>query len=192
MKQAMVVIGHPRPGSLAHAAADRIVTTLEKSGITAILVDLYADQFDPRLPGDDIERRFSFDPLVQRYIALIENSDTICVVHPEWWELPPAIVKGWVDRVLLPGVAYEYEGEEFLEKHRVPLLTEQRGLFVSTTDAKREDSERLTERFWRTAVARFCGINTVEVSTCYRVRESTYRDRESWLASLEATVQAWS
>ena len=65
------------------------------------------------LGRDEYFRRFSFDPLVQKYTEEIEAAERIVVIHPDWWGHLPAMAKGWVDRVLRPGVAYEYSGNEF-------------------------------------------------------------------------------
>ncbi len=60
--------------------------------------------------GDDTGGPGGVDPLVARYQAELVAADRLLVVHPNWWGKPPAVLAGWLDRVLAPGVAYKLEG----------------------------------------------------------------------------------
>ncbi|MEG3123388.1 NAD(P)H-dependent oxidoreductase [Sphingomonas sp. GB1N7] len=100
----VVILGHPAPGSFNHEVAERYCQTVRDNGQEAVIRDLYALEFDPCLRAD---RRpghatgMSAD--VAHEIGLLQQADVILLVYPIWFGMPPAIIKGYVDRVL--GVA---------------------------------------------------------------------------------------
>jgi NAD(P)H dehydrogenase (quinone) len=98
----IVVLGHPAADSFNHAIAEKYCATVRACGQEAVLRDLYALDFDPRLrlghlPGHQT-RSMSGD--VAGEIALLRAGDAIVFVYPLWFGMPPAIIKGYVDRVL--------------------------------------------------------------------------------------------
>ena len=110
----------PRPASLNHAVADRISTVLAEEGSTVFRHDLYAERFEPVLEHEEIRRRFSFDDVFTAYVRELQDAHGIVLIYPDWWGMPPAILKGWVDRIFRPGIAFDHEGEEFMPKRKVP------------------------------------------------------------------------
>ena len=100
----IVVLGHPDPQSFNHEVVERYCNTVREIGHECVVRDLYALDFDPRLRSD---RRpghatgMSAD--VAREIGLLRDADVLIFVYPIWFGMPPAIIKGYVDRVL--GVA---------------------------------------------------------------------------------------
>jgi len=128
--------------------------------------DLLADGFDPRLrltAGATHAAACSAeeDPLVHRYQEDVRWADAIVVVHPVWWFAPPAILKGWVDRVLVDGVAIRLE----TNRPPSPLLGGRRALVVQTFSATKTVDRILLRglagRFWSQAVFRTTGIERV-------------------------------
>ena len=97
----LVILGHPDPGSFSHAVASRYAEVARANYQMVEIRDLYAMGFDPLLK--DIERpqrRPGFcGPDVRHEIDLIEQSDVIAFVYPLWFGTPPAIIKGYIDRV---------------------------------------------------------------------------------------------
>ncbi len=100
-----VILGHPDPGSFNHAIAEAAVDALKENGHDVSFHDLYAEKFDPILPGPEIPRGAVVDPAIKNHCDEIAAAEGIVIVHPNWWGQPPAILKGWVDRVIRPGVA---------------------------------------------------------------------------------------
>jgi NAD(P)H dehydrogenase (quinone) len=108
-----VILAHPDKGSFNHAIAATVVETLIQIGHDVCFHDLYEEEFDPMLPTEEIPKNATLPPEIERYCNEISEVDGIVVIHPNWWGQPPAILKGWVDRVLRPGVAYEFlEGDQ--------------------------------------------------------------------------------
>lgn len=100
----IVVLGHPDPGSFNHEVVERYCKTVREIGHSAVVRDLYELDFDPRLranrrPGH--ATGMSAD--VAHEIGLLREADVLLFVYPIWFGMPPAIIKGYVDRVL--GVA---------------------------------------------------------------------------------------
>lgn len=107
-----VILGHPDEGSFNHAIAEAVVQTLLENGHEVFFHDLYGEGFDPVLPHGEAPRGAHLDPVIQRHCDEIAGAEGIVIVHPNWWGQPPAILKGWVDRVIRAGVAYEFmEGD---------------------------------------------------------------------------------
>ncbi len=188
MSTIMLLLSHPNPKSYNHAVADELRRRLEKERHSVLFHDLYAEGFDPTLRYDELRRRFSFDELVQRHYRDLEGSAGLVVVHPEWWSQPPAILKGWIDRVLRPGIGYEFEGEEFMPKSKVPLLTDKRAVVLATTDSERPDHAEGTQSgdppllslLWRETF-RFCGIQDFHFRMLYDIRNLDPSDRREWI-----------
>jgi NAD(P)H dehydrogenase (quinone) len=128
----LIVVAHPLVESFTHAAATRVKATLERRGMSVDLIDLYADDFDPRLKA--AERRAYFEPphdssLVANYAGRLRAAQKLIFVFPQWWFGPPAVLKGFFDRVIAPGVAFEHRPGGGL----TPLLTHIDALWVVTS-----------------------------------------------------------
>jgi len=97
-----VILAHPRPGSFNHAIADTVAATLRKSGHNVIFHDQYLEQFDTLLPFNEISRDAASPSVIADHRREIAAADGIVIVHPDWWGMPQAMLKDWVDRVLRP------------------------------------------------------------------------------------------
>lgn len=201
MKNVLIVLCHPNPRSFNHAVASAVRDRLEKLGSELAFHDLYEEGFDPVLSRIELSRRFSFDELVQRHYRDLEHADGIVVVHPEWWGQPPALLKGWVDRVFRPGIGYEFEGEEFMPKSKVALLGGKRALVLATTDAEAPKTiagsenegvtvpaEPLLASIWRETFD-YCGITDFHFRILYGMRTIDPSDRREWLGDATDLAQ---
>jgi NAD(P)H dehydrogenase (quinone) len=105
----LVVHAHPLAESFTAAVRDRAVTGLRASGHEVDVVDLWAEDFEPALSL--AERRGHLDPPdtkahLARQFARLRAADAVVLVYPTWWGGPPAMLKGWFDRVWANGVAF--------------------------------------------------------------------------------------
>jgi len=107
-----VVHCHPLTDSYNHALFHTIVAALEDNGHQVAATDLYREQFDPAMSAD--ERRSYYaarydNTMVSAHTALliISRVDGIIFCFPHWWFAMPAMLKGYFDRVWLPGVAFD-------------------------------------------------------------------------------------
>jgi putative NADPH-quinone reductase len=107
--RALVVYCHPSEGSFTSAVRDLVVAKLQASGAEVRLTDLYARNFDPVLSPPDwrvyIDAEGNPAP-VARDIDDVRWCDTLVFVYPTWWYGMPAMLKGWLERVFLPGLAF--------------------------------------------------------------------------------------
>lgn len=186
LPRALVVLCHPNKTGFNQAVAAAAVQAL---GATheVDFVNLYEDGFDPVLPAPELPRKFSFDETVQRYNAMVKAAEFFVFVHPDWWGGPPALLKGFIDRVFRPGVAYEYEGYEFLSKKKTALLAGRQALVFTTTDYPAPEGDDPSAVIWKKNVLAYCGVDS-EVHTFYDTYNSTYEARREWIASVAGKV----
>lgn len=105
----LVVYCHPDPGSFTAAVRDRVLCGLAAGGHEVRLTDLYADGFEPAMTS--AERAAHRDPpeaksAVAAYAADLQWCEALVLVYPTWWSGQPAMLKGWIDRVWVSGVAW--------------------------------------------------------------------------------------
>jgi NAD(P)H dehydrogenase (quinone) len=187
-----VILAHPTAGSFNHAIASRAVKVLTREGHDVFSHDLYQERFDPILTGVEIFRGAKLPPDIQRHCGEIAEADGIVVIHPNWWGQPPAILKGWVDRVIRPGIAYEFlEGDK---GDGIPKgLLKARAALVFNTSNTPEERERRAfgdplETLWKNCVFGLCGVEKVHRKTFCVVVTSTAAERAQWLQEVEDDV----
>lgn len=188
----LIILAHPRPGSFNHAIAATVQQALAQAGHVAELRDLYAEQFDPLYSAAELERGHVVPPQVREHADLVLNADGIIVVHPNWWAQPPAILTGWLDRVLRAGEAYRFGTNEAGEGIVIGLLKAQAALVLTTSNTPREAELKLygdpLDNLWKRCVFGFCGVQHVERRNFESIILSTPAQRQIWLQ--EATEQA--
>ncbi|MBU1230111.1 MAG: NAD(P)H-dependent oxidoreductase [Proteobacteria bacterium] len=188
-----LILGHPDPLSFNHALASTAEKTLLDLGCEVRFHDLQAEGFDPVLPAAEIPRNAVLPPLVRRHCEEIMEADGLVLVHPNWWGQPPAVLKGWVDRVLRVGVAYEFLPGDGGEGVPVGLLKPMTALVLNTsnTPAAREAAVfgDPLERTWRDCVLSFCGARKVVRRMFGVVCTSTPEQRAAWLDEAAALVR---
>ena len=188
----LLLLAHPRPGSFNHALAHAAREQLEADGHRVVFHDLHAERFDPAIPPDESARAAVLPPAVAAHCADLAAAEGIVVVHPNWWGQPPAVLKGWIDRVVRPGVAYEFlEGDS---GEGVPRgLLQARTAVVLNTSNTAPERERAVfgdplETLWRNCVFGLCGVADVRRRTFGVVVASTAEQRRQWLAEARALV----
>lgn len=152
---AMIVHAHPEPLSFNAALRDAWVMTLSSMGVEVEVSDLYAQQFAAVASGHDFtrlsnperlayaheqrhaqhERRYASDILAEQ--DKLARADLVIFQFPLWWYAPPAILKGWIDRVLSNGFAYA-DGKYFndgLLKGKLAMLSTTTGGTLEELDA---------------------------------------------------------
>ncbi len=129
----LLVLAHPLPESFAASVAATVRETLEAGGHSVDLLDLYAENFDPRLT--EKERGGYFDTPydtseVAGLVARLQAAEALILVFPQWWFNLPAVLKGFFDRVFAPGVAFRHDKAG---GRIIPLLTNIRHFWVFST-----------------------------------------------------------
>jgi putative NADPH-quinone reductase len=132
----VVVIAHPDPNSFSHAIASTARAAAEEFGHDVTLLDLYAEEFRTAMSRDERTAYHSdrpiLDPVVERHAAIVKRADALVFIYPTWWSTMPAILKGWLERVMVPGVGFVFD-----ERHHVRrgLTTVRRIVGISTYGA---------------------------------------------------------
>lgn len=107
--RALVVYSHPKEGSFNAAIRDMVLEKLHDAGADVRLIDLYKEGFSPVLSAGELDiyedTSCNCDP-VASHVEDLRWCDTLIFVYPTWWYGLPAMLKGWLDRVLVPGVAF--------------------------------------------------------------------------------------
>jgi NAD(P)H dehydrogenase (quinone) len=106
----LVVYCHPLPGSFTAAVRDRVLAGLAAGGHETRLVDLYAIGFDPVLSAEgraDYHTAGLNEATVGDHLAALRWCEALIFVYPTWWYGPPAMLKGWLDRVWVPHATFE-------------------------------------------------------------------------------------
>jgi putative NADPH-quinone reductase len=108
-RRVLVVYCHPCAESFCAAIRDVVCKSLRAEGHAVDLLDLYAEGFEPAMPPDERrgyhEERSNLAP-VRGYAERLARADALVFVYPTWWFGLPAMLKGWLDRVLVPGFAF--------------------------------------------------------------------------------------
>jgi putative NADPH-quinone reductase len=184
----LVILGHQRPGSFCHAIAAAAVEQLRAGGHQVVFHDLYAERFDPILPDAEIPKGAPLGPVVAQHCRELSEADGYVLVHPNWWGQPPAVLKGWIDRVLRQGVAYEFGPAGVVTK-----LDGRRAVVFTTSNTPRDDELRLfgdpLENLWKTCIFGFCGVENFARRNFEPVIVSTPEDRAGWLEEVRRLIR---
>ena len=188
----LVIVAHPDKSSFNRAIAEACSKTLVENGHEVIFHDLYEEQFDPVLPANEIPKDAELPPDIQQHCREILQADGIVIVHPNWWGQPPAILKGWVDRIIRPGVAYEFlEGDDGEGVPRGLLKANCVVIFnTSNTETSREKTVfgDPLEALWKHCIFGLCGVQNIYRRMFNIIVTSTDEERKVWLVEVAATV----
>ena len=177
----LVILGHPRTESLCGALADAYCEGARAAGVVLKRLDLSTLDFDPHVhtpsPNDQ--------PLEADLVtaqSLVSWADHLVFVYPTWWGTTPALLKGFLDRIITPGFAFnKCEGGTGYEG----LLQGRSAQLITTMDTPPLVHRLLYRQPGRNAMARatlgFCGIRPVRSLVFGSVRFSSEEQRETWL-----------
>ena len=187
-----IILAHPDENSFNHAIANTVLETLKKLGHNTNFHDLYFEKFNPILPVDELPKDALLTDEISDHCNEISNADGIIIIHPNWWGQPPAILKGWVDRVLRAGVAYEFIGDDNGEGVPNGLLNAKTALVFNTSNTSTNRVKSIfddpLELLWNNCIFDLCGINNFYRRMFNIIVTSSDLDRKKWLNEVEETV----
>jgi NAD(P)H dehydrogenase (quinone) len=187
----LVVCAHPRKDSYTHAVTDAAVRGFGRAGHDVSTLDLYALGFAPAMSaaeraayhGDDP----LLDPLTREHAGLVRRAEVLVFVYPTWWAGPPAILEGWLERVFVPGVAFQLDPRT--NRVRPGLRRVRRLIGISTYGSSRlyvrmlnDPGRRTILRALRMLCARRCRRTWLAL---YGMDTSTPAQRDAFLARVE-------
>ncbi len=189
----LVLLAHPSPGSFNHAIAAAASEEIRALGHEVLFHDLCEEGFDPLLPAGEMPRDASLPEPVERHCRELRECGGIVIVHPNWWGQPPAILKGWVDRVIRPGVAYEFLEGDGGEGVPRGLLAGKRAVVFNTSNTPRQREREVfgdpLELLWKNCIFSLCGIDDVRRTMFGVIVTSTAGERKGWLEEVKETVR---
>lgn len=160
----VVVLSHPNPDGFGSASARVAVDALHAAGHRVTLLDLYGEGFDPVMSREELHRYQSRTPdtsgPLKRHIEAVTSADAIVFVYPTWWSGLPAVLKGWLERVMLPTVSFDFDGRN---KVRPALTNIRRVVVISTYGSPRRYVAAVNDNGLRILARAFrltCGLRT--------------------------------
>ena len=189
-----VILAHPDRSSFNHAIAQTVVEQLENNGHGVFFHDLYGEDFDPLLIGKEIPQDASLPRIIGEHCKEIREAEGIIIVHPNWWGQPPAILKGWIDRVFRPGIAYEFLEGDSGEGIPAGLLRAKAAVVINTSNTEPEREKSVfgdpLETIWKNCVFGLCGVDVFHRRTFSTVITSTEAQRRQWLDEVKAMIDS--
>ena len=187
-----VILAHPDKTSFCSALAQTTVKTLRKNQHEVIFHDLYDERFDPLLYHGEFGREAALPESIRLHCNEIAAANGIVIVHPNWWGQPPAILKGWVDRIIRPGVAYCFDEGDSGEGVPRGLLKAHTAIVLNTSNTSAEREKNVfgdpLERIWKDCIFDLCGVKTFFRKMFRIIVTSTSRQRIEWLRETEEMI----
>jgi len=187
-----VILAHPSENSFNHAIAEATIDTLRENGHEIFFHDLYREDLDPVLPLEEIRKETHLPAAIEQHCREIAEADGIVIVHPNWWGQPPAILKGWVDRVIRPGVSYEFLEGDSGEGIPNGLLKARAALVFNTSNTATEREQTIfgdpLETIWKNCIFDLCGVTTFFRRMFNIMIVSSAEQRAKWLEEVREAV----
>jgi len=189
------ILAHPNKKSFNHAIAATVMERLKQNGHEVFFHDLYEEKFDPILPAEEIPRDVALPAEVEKHCNEISVADGVVIIHPNWWGQPPAILKGWVDRVIRPGVAYEFLEDDKGEGVPCGLLKAKSVVVFNTSNTETEREENIfgdpLETIWKNCIFDLCGVKNFYRRMFNIIVVSSERQRKEWLQEVGQTIDKY-
>ncbi len=188
---ATVILAHPYSKSFNHAIYKTVNKTFNDLGIKIYSHDLYEERFDPVLTKKELGSDQSDDYLVNRYADELLESKWLVFIHPNWWGQPPAILKGYIDRVIRPPYSYDFpEGDS----GGLPIgkLKGKYGVVYNTSNTETDRENNYMgdplENIWKKCIFGFCGITRSYRKMFRIIAESSELERKQWLSEVKKEI----
>ncbi|NOH61740.1 NAD(P)H-dependent oxidoreductase [Vibrio sp. RE88] len=194
----LVVFNHPYEGSYCNAILNSVTRSLNQSGHNVDLIHLDNEEFDPVIRAQELkafalarkapqEAQQLLSGQVMHYKERLEEAEHIVFIFPIWWELMPAMTKGFIDKLIFPSIAYNYKGESSSMYCTLSKLT---GVTMITTMntpsliyrflfGNAIKKAMLMGTFWKIGVKKRNWINFASVKSVSQEK------RKSWLDDIE-------
>lgn len=185
MKKILIIQGHPDKESYNQALFERYKSVLVKQSIEIETLELWKMNFDPNL-HHGYRKRTELEPDLVEAQEKLKRADHIVLIFPLWWGSMPALLKGFFDRILLPGFAFKkHDNSVWWDKY----LTGKSARVIVTMDQPPWFFRLMFSRPAYNAVKKmtfqFVGISKVKYNPIGTIRRSSDKQRRKWLDSME-------
>jgi len=186
----IIVFNHPYEGSYCNAILNTVTKGLQRANHEIDLMHLDKDGFNPVMSQADLEafvKHQPIDPQVIDYNERLKEADHLIFIFPIWWDIMPATTKGFIDRVLFPGVVYDHHPRGF---GLVPLLKNLKSITVITTMNKPQIMYslligNLIRKVLLKSVFKTMGYRNLSWISFTSVKSVSQEKRVRWLDKLE-------
>lgn len=185
MKKILIINGHPNHQSLNFALAAAYRKGAVRAGAEVKEIIIRDLKFDPNLQHG-YQKRTELEPDLLDAWNKIQWADHLVWIHPVWWGGLPAITKGFIDRLFLPGFAFQYRDnsvwwDKLLKGKTAHILTtlDQPTWYYGLIFGKPSVNQL------KKSTLEFCGVKPVKVSYFGPVKSSDEKQRHLWLTSVE-------
>lgn len=186
----LIVYNHPYDGSFCHAILECVKKEILASKNEVDIIDLDSDGFNPVMTGEDLlafKKHIIVDELAQEYTQRLKKADHLVMIFPIWWELMPAMTKGFIDKVIFPGSAYEYTKSG---TRMISLLNNLKSTTIITTmNTPKPIYQIIYGNALKNALIKGtfkkCGFKNVKWISFNMVKFSSDKKRSKWLSSLK-------
>ena len=190
-----LLLAHPDPSSYNSAIASTVRDTLQENSHQVWFHDLYHEHFDPLLYHSEFPQDARIPAAIETHCRQVSEADGIVIIHPNWWGQPPAILKGWIDRVIRPGVAYRFAEGDAGEGVPIGLLKAHTAVVFNTSNTKAEREKTIfgdpLERIWKDCVFDLCGVKHFYRRMFRIIVTSTPEQRQQWLDEVKEITRSY-
>jgi len=190
--KALVVFNHPYDGSYCSAVLQSVLTGLKKTNHELDLIHLDREKFNPVMTTEDLEgysKGIVSDPKVLDYQRRINEADHLIIIFPIWWELMPAMTKGFIDKVMTKGFAFEVDMNRMPPKITNKLKRLKDVTMITTMDTPalvyRILFGNAIKKSLITGTFRKMGLKKTRWINLSKVKWSSKNERERWLRDIE-------
>lgn len=189
-----VILAHPYDKSFNCAIAETACDALFKNGHKVLFHNLYEEKFNPIITADELISDKNCDDLVSIHQREIKEADGIVIIYPNWWGQPPAIMKGWIDRVMRENIAYSFAETDNGEGIPKGLLKAKTAVVFNTSNTPPERENAVfgdpLETLWKNCIFDFCGIKKFERKIFRVVVSSSQQKRTQWLNEIKSIIDS--
>lgn len=181
MKKIVIINGHPNADSFNFALVKAYIDGAKQSGAEIRAITIANLDFNPNLQFG-YSKRMDLEPDLLEAWEMILWADHLVWVHPMWWGGLPAITKGFIDRLFLPGMAFKYRPDSVFWDR---LLKGKTAHIITTMDQPgwyyhlvygRPSVNQLKK-----STLQFCGVSPVKVTYIGIVKTSDEKLRKTWI-----------
>lgn len=189
----VIIFNHPWEGSYCSSILRSVIAGAQRAGHAIDTIHLDKEGFNPVMTAEDLRGFVNSqptDPKVIEYRERISEADHLVFIFPVWWELMPAMTKGFIDKVIFPGVFYEHDRSGRIPK-MVKKMKQVKGITVISTMNTPSLMYRLlfgnalkkalfTGTFWKTGYrnSKWISLNMVKFVSDVK--------RRKWLGNIES------
>lgn len=185
MKKILIILGHPHEESFCSGLADAYAKGAVSAGHEVHRINLGELEFDPVLHKGYHEMQ-ELEPCLLDAQDKMRRADHIVFIYPNWWALMPAVMKGFIDRIFMPGFAFQYDGKSSMPKK---LLKGKTARLLVTMDTPpwyyRFYLKSPGHNVMKRSLLGFCGIKTSGVTVYTVMKDSDEARRKKWLDKTE-------